>query len=254
MEVKQMEQQALHFGPLFCSSITTDFVHPASDLSHYKLIVIPNLYQVTAENAENIIRYVENGGTLVMSFFSGIADENDHIWLGGYPALFKKMLGITVEEFAPAVGDEKFSVRFNDGSETVSDLWSEVIHLEGAEVLAKFTAGFCADKPAITKHRYGKGTAYYIGTRLSLEDMQRIFASIFTTAGVKPVLPAPIGVDVVLRKGEHSFLCIMNNLQETVTLDLQNYAGTDLLTGERSEKTVTLKSYDVRIIRLQRDL
>jgi len=250
MRLKQDEIQALHFGPLFCSGITSDFVHPGSDLSSYKLVVIPNLYQVTAQHAENIVRYVENGGTLVMSFFSGIADENDHIWVGGYPALFKKMLGIMVEEFAPAVSDEKFSVRFNDGNETQTDLWSEVIHLEGAESLAHFTDGFCDGKPAITKHRFGKGTAYYIGTRLSLDDMVKVFAPIIATANVSPVLPAPLGVDVVLREGEHSFLCIMNNLQESITLDLQKYAGVDLLTGECCEKSVSVDKFGVKIIQL----
>ena len=129
-------------------------------------------------------------------------------------------------------------------------MWSEVIHLEGAEALAQFTNGFCEGKPAITKYNFRKGTAYYIGTRLSLDDMQKVFAPIFETANVKPVLNAPLGVDVLLREGENSFLCIMNNLQETVTLDLKNYSGVDLLTGECCDKSVSLEKFCVKIIQL----
>ena len=74
---------------------------PNSDLSRYKLVLAPNLYLVDDQSAANINRYVENGGNLVMSFFSGIVDENEQIRLGGYPAPFRAMLGLVVEEYAP---------------------------------------------------------------------------------------------------------------------------------------------------------
>jgi beta-galactosidase len=48
-----------------------------------------------------IRRFVADGGTLLMSFFSGIVDARDHIRLGGYPAPFTELLGLRIEDFVP---------------------------------------------------------------------------------------------------------------------------------------------------------
>ena len=55
-------------------------------------VLVPNLYMVRDATAQALEQYVAGGGTLAMSFFSGIADENEHIRLGGYPAPFRRLL------------------------------------------------------------------------------------------------------------------------------------------------------------------
>ena len=251
MDLKFHEQLTRYFESLFRSNITTDFVHPGDNLTPYKLVIISNLYLVRADHAENIARYVEQGGTVLMSFFSGIVNENEHIWLGGYPAPFRRMLGLWVEEFVPAANGEMNSLRFVDGTETASDLWGEVIHLEGAEALASFQEKYFAGKPALTRHRFGKGITYYLGTRLKADDMLRVFERAFQDAGISPALTAPAGVEVIRRTGENqSFLCILNHLPEPVKVDLKDYSGTDLLTGQYLEAQVSIESFGVRILAL----
>jgi beta-galactosidase len=252
MSIKHQEQLAHHFGPLFCSNITTDFVHPGDDLSVYKLVMIPNLYLVRSEHAENIVKYVENGGTVVMSFFSGIVNEHEHIWLGGYPAPFRKMLGLTVEEFVPFMPNQTNTVCLGNGIETSCSLWADVIHLEGAQALGTFRNDFYAGKPAITRNQYGSGTAYYLGTRLPLDAMQKVFEQVYSDAGVTPALNVPAGVEVILRKGDNkSYLCVLNHLPEAVTVDLKDHHGTDLLTGQLLESQVSMEPYAVRILLVQ---
>ena len=92
-DLKLVPQLYSYYKPLFDRNITVDFAHPESDLSRYKLVIAPNLYLVNDSAARNIHRYVEDGGTLLMSFFSGIVDENEHIRLGGYPAHSVTCLG-----------------------------------------------------------------------------------------------------------------------------------------------------------------
>ena len=41
----------------------------------------------------------------MMSFFSGIVDEDDQVRLGGYPAPFRDLLGLRVEDFLPLSAD-----------------------------------------------------------------------------------------------------------------------------------------------------
>jgi beta-galactosidase len=214
--------------------------------------MIPNLYLVRSEHAENIVKYVENGGTVVMSFFSGIVNEHEHIWLGGYPAPFRKMLGLTVEEFVPFMPNQTNTVCLGNGIETSCSLWADVIHLEGAQALGTFRNDFYAGKPAITRNQYGSGTAYYLGTRLPLDAMQKVFEQVYSDAGVTPALNVPAGVEVILRKGDNkSYLCVLNHLPEAVTVDLKDHHGTDLLTGQLLESQVSMEPYAVRILLVQ---
>ena len=38
---------------------------------------------------------------MLVTYFSGIVDEHDHVRLGGYPGAFRDLLGVRVEEFFP---------------------------------------------------------------------------------------------------------------------------------------------------------
>jgi len=89
VDVGQMDQLARYYAPLHDRNIAVDFVRPDGDLAGYKVVLAPNLYLARAGAAANLERFVARGGRLVMSFFSGIVDEQDHVLLGGYPAPFR---------------------------------------------------------------------------------------------------------------------------------------------------------------------
>ena len=61
------------YRPLFEAGVNADFAHPESDLSTYRLVIVPALYLVSDIGADNVGRFVADGGTILMSFFSGIA-------------------------------------------------------------------------------------------------------------------------------------------------------------------------------------
>ena len=85
-DVRLMDAVQRYYDPLYRRNIAVDFVAPDADLGRYKVLLVPNLYLVREGVAPNLERFVAGGGTLVMSFFSGIVDAHDHILLGGYPA------------------------------------------------------------------------------------------------------------------------------------------------------------------------
>lgn len=179
-DVTFLEAALAHHKPLYDASVACDVVPVDGDVTEYRLLVIPNLYSVTKETAERIRAYVRGGGTLVMSYFSGIVDEHDRVHLGGYPAPFRELLGLRVEEFDPRP----------DGG------WAEEIHLEGAEAVTTFPDG----TPAVTRHTYGEGTAWYLGTRPSQEEMRDLMDRVRAECGVTPVLPdLPEGVQARTR-------------------------------------------------------
>ncbi|HEX6685454.1 MAG TPA: beta-galactosidase [Candidatus Limnocylindrales bacterium] len=230
-EVDLMAAHRAHYAPLFDAHVTCDVVHPSADLSKYKLVVVPNLYLMRRETAEKLTAYVRDGGTLVVSFFTGIVDENERAYQGGYPAPLREVLGVRVEEFwpLPSGGGGAVSVLAGDGAYH-GTVWSEWVQTEGAQVMATFGDGFLNGRPAITRHELGNGVAWYLATRPEPELMRVILDRACADAGVRPVLPGlPAGVQAV-KRGE--YLILLNH-------------------GEREETVgdVTLAAKDVRVVR-----
>jgi len=249
-DLKLMDQILSYYKPFFKKNITVDFVHPEGDLSRYKLVVLPNLYMVNDNAVTNINQYVENGGNLVMSFFSGIVDENDHIRLGGYPAPFKEMFGLVVEEFAPYPETQSNSIRTEDGKQFECTLWSDIIQLKSAKAIATFEQDYYADSPAITRNQYGKGTAFYVGTVPNQSGMEWLLEQVCETAGVKAVNTAD-GIELLQRtNGNGIWLFVLNHASEKMTVSIEEN-GTDLLTGTQVNGSIELEPTGVAIIQLR---
>ena len=172
--IHQMEQVEAYYQALFDANVTVDLARPGDDLSRYRLVLAPNLYLVSDEAAASLAGFVEAGGTLVMSFFSGIVDPAEHIRLGGYPKPFQDLLGIHVIDFHPLSYERDIGLRLADGPLARGEVWSEDIRLHGAEVVATFSTSHLAGRPAITRHRAGQGTAFYLGTRPDPKTMARV--------------------------------------------------------------------------------
>ena len=250
-DLKLFPQLYSYYKPLFDRNITVDFAHPESDLSHYKLVIAPNLYLVNEGSAGNINQYVANGGNLVMSFFSGIVDENEHIRLGGYPAPFREMLGLVVEEYAPYSETQSNSIRVKDGKQFNCTFWSDVIHLKNAEAIAVFEKDYYAGSPAITHNRFGKGNAFYVGTVPDDNGMEWLIEHVCTVTDIKPVsVNAPAGVEILHRvNGNSSFLFVLNHSGGKVNVPIDGH-GYDLLTGADMNGTVELEPFDVAVIQM----
>ncbi len=246
--VRMLEGVYSFYKPLFEANVPVDFAHPGSDLSRYRLVIAPNLYLVTDEAAENVRRFVAEGGTLLMSFFSGIVDARDHIRLGGYPAPFRELLGLLIEDFVPMAAGARNTLDTQDEGSYECGLWADLIHLEGAEVVASYKDGFYAGTPAVTRNAFGEGAAYYLGTRPEERYAKSLLQRVCEEAGVKPTLEAAPGVDAVRRRTEDaSFLFLLNHGEDAVEVGLRG-SGRDLLTGEEHDSTLTLGPLEVAIL------
>ncbi|MEV6267202.1 beta-galactosidase [Kribbella sp. NPDC051936] len=142
------------------ADVTVDFAAPDADLSSYRVVVVPSLYLVSDETAENLAAYVESGGQLVVGYFSGIVDPDVRVRLGGYPGAFAELLGVRVEEFHPLSGE----VALASGGR--GRVWSEDVEAVSAEVVDRYAGGVLDGKPAVTRRQVGTGTAWYVSTEL----------------------------------------------------------------------------------------
>ena len=206
--IQQIEQLEAYYRPLFEANVTADFARPTDDLSRYKLVIAPSLYMVSDAGAANLAAYVEGGGNLVMSFFSGIVDANEHIRLGGYPQPFIKVLGLQVLDWVPLGDAEVLAVTLGDGTQSsngsdaggiTGDMWAELIEVHGAEVIATFASSHLQGHPAVTLNRFGAGSAQYVGTQLDAVALMQLLKAACARAGVSPVMEVAAGVEAVRR-------------------------------------------------------
>ncbi|MEU7960210.1 beta-galactosidase [Micromonospora humida] len=243
VDVTYADRMRALYDALWRAGVTADVVHPSTDLSGYRLVLVPTLYLVRDADAEALSRYVAGGGTALVTYFSGIVDEHDHIRLGGYPGAFRDLLGVRTEEFFPLLAGER--VALDDGS--TADVWTEWLHPAGAEVVASYEDGPLPGVPALTRHRVGDGTAWYLATRLDEAATDALVGRLLTEAGVRPPATAPTGVEVVRRRADdRSWLFVVNHTDAEAILDV---TGTDLLTGQPCGGTLRVPAGEVAVVR-----
>ncbi len=243
------DQLRAHYRPLWEHNIAADVLHPEAELARYKLVLVPNLYLVTERAAASLTRYVSGGGHLLMSFFSGIADENDRVLLGGYPAPFRGMLGLRIGEFWPlsAPVEATFS---SDRAPFTAGFWADAIELDGAQAAAVYDGGDLAGVPALTRHRFGDGLACYLGTKPDKAAMSRIVVGAADEAGARPPLPGlPPGIEAVRRTArDRSYLVLLNHRGAEADIAL-GAPMSDLLGESGPQERISLPARGVAVFR-----
>ncbi|WP_433040941.1 beta-galactosidase [Dactylosporangium sp. CS-033363] len=195
VDLTYRERVEAYYTALWKAHLTVDFVHPEADLSRYPLVVAPSLYLTTAAGAKNLDAYVTGGGTLLVSYFSGVVDANDTVHPGAHPGALRDLLGVTVEEYLPLRRDQR--VTLSDG--TVADVWAEDLAADAAEVVLTYADGPAAGQPATTRKAHGRGTAWYVSTRPDPAGLRRLLAPVLAEAGLAGSPDLPDTVEVVRR-------------------------------------------------------
>jgi beta-galactosidase len=228
---------------LYRAGVTTDFRRSTDDLSGYRLVIVPMQYLITDAGAGNIADFVRAGGTAVVTYFSGIVDENDHIRLGGYPGAFTELLGVRIEEFFPLRDAESEQLNaFGSGT-----LFSALGRSVGASVLAHYTTGPVAGSPAVTRNAFGGGAAYYVGANLETHGLDELLEGILEEAELVAVVDAGPDVEVVRRSdGERSWLFVINHSAAEARLTV---AGVELISGDTVAGTLRVPAGRVAVVR-----
>ncbi|WP_291279193.1 beta-galactosidase [Galactobacter sp.] len=238
-------QEALDwYSALLEAGIAADVVPAGTPLSGYRAVITPGLYIVDEAIKAQLSEYVSDGGHLISTNFSGIADQNDHIYLGRYPGALRELLGIRVEEFSPL--PEGASVALSNGSS--GTLWSEPVTItdSGVETLVSYASGPFSGGPAITRRTAAvvtgsrPGSATYVSTRLGIDGVNAVLPVLLTEAGVEREMPLGVAgqVERVLRTdGVHNFVFLLNRTDRRV--DVPDQPGT-VLYGVRGDEPASL--------------
>ncbi|MEO6891805.1 MAG: beta-galactosidase [Ktedonobacteraceae bacterium] len=251
--LRYWEQIKACYRALHGLNVAVDVVSPSSDLSGYRLVVAPLLHLLRPGVARNLEQFVERGGTLLVTFFSGIVDQNDHVAPGGYPGELRKLLGMHIEEFDPWTDAMSNEVVVAEGPLQGSypcTLWGEVVHLEGARALGVFASDYYAGGPALTVHQFGQGRAYYLATQGSEALLAGLLRQLCLEASVASLLEAPEGVEVTMRAradGRPVYF-LLNHSDGPAQVALPASTFTSLLDGREISGQVALAARDVVVL------
>ncbi|MFJ3761920.1 beta-galactosidase [Streptomyces sp. NPDC090080] len=236
------------YEPLWRAGVAVDFVRPDADLSAYKAVLVPSLYLVDDAGAANLTAFAEAGGTLAVGFHSGMVDENSHVRLGGYPGAFREVLGVRTDELFPLLPGERVAL---SGGGTGS-LWSERVRPAGAEVVTSYADGPLAGVPAVTRHAYGAGSAWYLATLPDAETLAGLLGRIREEAGVAAGRAAPQGVEVVVRRGaDADFVFVIDHAGAGAEVSVA--AGSvELLSGKPVDGVVVVAPGEIAVVRERR--
>jgi beta-galactosidase len=234
------------YRPFYEANIAVDFVHPDAELAGYRLVLAPHLYLLSARTAGRLAAYVAQGGDLVVTYFTGHVDEHDNAHLGGYLAALQPVLGLSIDDFAalpPEGPNARIAVASDDWGDLGGEQWSEYTKVTDAVVLARFAEGDVSGCPAITRNSFGRGRAWYLGTKPDADSLEKVFETICRAAGIKRVLDGvPLGVEAA-RRGDYFFL-----INQTASAVEVNTSGYDLLT-QRELGVVALGAYGSAVLR-----
>jgi beta-galactosidase len=256
---KDYEQTVVsHYREFWRRGIAADVVNEDGDFSGYRLLVAPMLYMLRPGVARRIAEFVRAGGTFVTTYLSGIANESDLCFLGGFPGEeLRQVLGIWVEE-TDVMHDHQTQTLLAVGGnahglsgEYSAHHYADVVHLEGARALCTYGREYYAGSPAATANEFGNGRAYYLGARTDERFLGDFYRSLATRLELGRVLDGelPDGVSVTERGDEqHRFVFVMNFTPDAKRVSLGGGSYQSLLRSLPASGILELGPYGVDVL------
>jgi beta-galactosidase len=229
------EHIQMFYSAFHDKNIAVDFARPSEDLSRYRLVIVPSLHLMSGGEVDRIKLYVQNGGTVVGTFNTGLVNESHIASVNGYPHDLTDLFGLEVEEFDMLPPGEENHLTFKGAFPTShlhpARLWCDLIEVKEAQVLASYSKDFYAGKPALTMNTYGLGKAVYLGTMSHQHFYFDLVTWLRQLCNLHPLLKVPESVEVSMREKEGSRIHFLLNHKPT-PVRVQFYKPMhDLLTG-----------------------
>ena len=227
--VHHVDEPLAWFRALADQGVTADVVPVRGAWDGYEMVVLPSVYLLSEETTRRVRDYVVGGGRLVVTYYTGISDEKDHVWLGGYPGSIRDVVGVRVEEFMPMGNDftgVPYHLDLSNGAvaHDIADVIGSVD--ESATVLATFKDNPWTGMdgvPAIVANTFGEGRSVYVGARLGREGLALSLPEILESLGMAEAGGNDGRVLHVEREGADGsrFVFSFNRTHETVRVPVE---------------------------------
>ena len=212
-----------HYNALARAGIAVEFGDETADLTGYRLVVVPMLYLLTDDFAKKLCDFAQNGGTVVVTYWTGVVDESDLCRLGDTPYGLTGLLGLRRTEIDGMYDGETRRCTPVSGCtlpEAQASILCEVAvpnDTDPAEPLSVYAEDYFAQHPAAAVHKYGAGRAYYLASRFDEDFYRAFYNDAAKELGLMPAWsqPLPAGV-LAVKRGSYVF--VQNCTEQPVTV------------------------------------
>jgi len=238
-----------HYKAFWEKDISVDVITKEQDFSKYKLLVVPMLYMMSEATIAKFSSYVEAGGHLVMTYISGIVDETDLTYLGGWPKELQKLFGFDHLETDTYYPKDRNAISYKGKTYEVRD-YASILKTASATTLATYTSDFYTGTSAVTTQDFGAGKTYYIAARLEHAFHEDFYAELAANLGIQPAadITHEKGVSVQVRQDEDNNYIFVMNFTEQVQQVRLGFEAQDMLTDEAVSGELTFAPYGVRVL------
>jgi len=248
------EEVMKYYDALFQADVNVKYVSRESDLGQLDLLIVPVMPMVDEYLESKLESYVQDGGTLVGTFRSGIKNFDNVVTKRTFPGRLRDLFGIEVSEFTPVDDKPKVSVKFQAKGDKEYEVqnWVDCIEPVEAQSLAEYTEGWPGDKgySGVTKNSYGKGMAYYVGFSAKGNFYDDLISSLLERNGITSSVKSGENVEVRKRTnvdGDKELLFVINHSSTPGSVELSDEY-LDLITGDVREGVSELEPFGVMVL------
>ena len=244
---------------LFHMNIEYDMI-PADEtlFSGYDCILVPALYSASESTLTALNRYVEDGGSLIVTFKSGFSDEHLKIYADTQPHILHKALGIHYDQFTLP---HHVSVSYHGIAGTACG-WMELVSCDTARSLIHYGHRVWDRYSAVSVNQYGKGHAIYLATLFDEAVLIRLFSEFFNEIGLKEPqkIPVTASYPVVAKQGineqGHTILYLLNYSHDFQHVYNSAHDAAELLSGKTvcQNEEIQLYPWGVAILEYETSL
>lgn len=220
------EQVNACYSSLRQSGLCVDIIDMEQDITAYRLLIAPTAYLFRAGISEKLRQFVKAGGTLIMTYLSGIVDEYDRCGLGGTPIGLTDVLGLRFAEIDGLYdGETNILTPVPGNRERIINQFEcrylcELVETSTARTIMTYGKDFYAGRPAVTCNDYGAGKAYYISAHTDSALYKALLKENITSLNL-PLPNVPDGLEINVRENDSAYYIFLQNFNpEPVTADL----------------------------------
>lgn len=233
------------YDSLYEINLECDVVFPENiDINKYKIIITPALHSASENLINSLKTFVENGGILISTFRSFVADEYLRVYPYTQPHILYDCFGMN------------YSLHTTPDYSTVNGYkinhYAELLENNGATTLGKYEHKYWNDYDAITKNAYKKGLSYYIGCFTDKEQLKALYKDAVSHTDIRLYdnLNFPIIIRSGLNDASKTIHYVFNYSENNTSIESPFYSTTDILSDITYEKgdVITLSDWGVSIL------
>jgi len=202
-----------YYRALYNRNIGCDYLENSGTFSKYRVIIAPLQYLMNPELENKYTEYVNSGGTLILTMRTGVKDEDNIVMTDmPLPGRLSEVTGCSVYEY-DSLNERRVKVSMGKEDDLYATVWADLVTPDSdTETLAYYADSFYKGVSCVTRHKYGRGTCYYVGTEPDDELMKLIMDDVLKTARIEEKYEADAGIEITERvKGENTYIFAINH-------------------------------------------